>query len=123
MAIRISDDDLVTFWHDGRAAHAIAKEIGVTVEVLSGQWKRLKNAGRLPLTKRPVTSGKTAAPSDMGGDGRPFDDGAMLDALWREHPEGPREDLYQPKTRPEPNASRSSDRSRAAAASPDRKRA
>jgi hypothetical protein len=78
---------LIEAWKSNEPAAAIAEQLGLTEKDVLNAWRRLKSKGHLPPGDRPYSRQSHYARESHGGDGRPRDNGDMLDALNRAHPE------------------------------------
>jgi hypothetical protein len=94
-----SDDILIGAWHSDDPTAALAEELGIGSTELNRQWLRLKAQGRLPDIPRTVKGVALSGKPEGDHDGRPsvdslYHEDALLEKLWTEFPDGPREDLY-----------------------------
>jgi hypothetical protein len=101
MASRIpADDTLIEAWHRNESTAALAERLRIPSGHLNRQWSRLKASGRLPDIPRLVNGvAMGGSTPEAENDGRPAVDSlwyedALLERLWEEFPDGPREDLY-----------------------------
>jgi hypothetical protein len=99
MASRIPpDDDLISAWHSNEPTATLAERLRIPNGHLNRQWSRLKAEGRLPDIPRMV-NGVVMGGTEGETDGCPavdslWNEDALLERLWEEFPDGPREDLY-----------------------------
>jgi hypothetical protein len=87
----ISDKDLIGCWFGGLTEPEIAKELGLrSTKELRLHWRRLKEAGKLPLTSRLGVDGKFDQDSGPATDERDL----LLERLRKVHG-GSRNDRFK----------------------------
>lgn len=93
-----SDDVLKFHWFSRDPAHIIATNLGVKTYDLDREWRRMKIEGKLPNQQRRIGVGPAIAPPVADHlDGRPGvgDNDKLLTMLRKQHPEGPRYDIWR----------------------------
>jgi hypothetical protein len=83
----MTEKELIELWHSDLLIKDIAAKFGVQPNEISLAWRKLKERDLLPRGDRPRSRSARYFNEVSGGDGRPHDDGSMLEALQRAHPE------------------------------------
>jgi len=84
----LSEQVLIALWHSSERADELAARNGVNTGELIRAWRVLKACGKLPQGDRPRS--RSAMRFNAQGDTRDYravDNGDMLEALKRAHPE------------------------------------
>jgi DNA-binding transcriptional ArsR family regulator len=80
----MTDDELINAWRSSTNAAQLAAQLGMPPKVLRAHWRRLKEAGVLPMVARPV--GEQRHREAWVADGRPtVGQDTLLERLLRHH--------------------------------------
>jgi hypothetical protein len=80
-----TEEQLIELWRSNLLTKEVAQQLAMHPREVSLAWRRLKARGLLPKGDRPRNRTARYINDTSGGDGRPQDDGSMLDALHRAH--------------------------------------
>jgi len=85
----LTDEWLIEAWHSDQWERELVEDLGVAAYALRREWKRLREAGRLPKAQRSVVDDHDKPdrlaphlPHPLWGGDR-----ALVDRLLREHPD------------------------------------